>query len=159
MWQRGAGFLLTCLLALTSTSCGKDEKQVALDDLKAGMAVVEYLTRHDILMISNFPHRYPRQRAKDFVKWVFSPRAQRVWPVTEAMIEANPDLEGWRNLPGHPLLPKTVQLVPNEPDPQYERQVVVKAGEGPDSIIAEAYLSPDTPPVFQREFSLPELQI
>lgn len=158
-WSRWTGFLLICALTFTGTACGKDDKQVALDDLQSGLAVVAYLTRHDILMISSFPYRYPRHRAEDFVKWVFSPDAEHVWPITEKMIDANPDLEGWRDLPGHPLLPKTVHLVPNEPDPQYEKQVVVKAGDRPDSIVAEAYLTADTPPVLQQEFLLPELHI
>lgn len=153
-------FLMASLLTAAAAGCSqKDEKQVALDDLKSGIAVVEYLTRHDILLISNFPHLYRRQRAKDFVEWMFSAAAQPTWPITEAMIDANPELEGWRTLPGHPLLPTTVHLVPDEPDPQYQQQVVVRAGDDPDSILAEAYLTANTPPVFTREFILPELHI
>lgn len=153
--MRGIGIIVLTAGALAG--CADDPKEVARDDLETGIAVVEYLVRHDILLISSFPQLYPRTRPVDFIEWMFSPASRLAWPVTEAMIEDNPKLEDWRNIPGYPVLPKSVHLVAHEPDPQYEKQVVVKAGDGPDSILVEAYLTPDAPPVLTRELMFPEL--
>ncbi len=157
--MRGICLGLVVLTMLVGGPAGcADKKKVALNDLETGIAVVEYLLRHDILLISSFTRLYPRTRPRDFIEWMFSAASKPDWPVTEAMIEANPKLEDWRDIAGYPVLPKSVHLVPHEPDPQYQKQVVVKVGDGTDSILAEAYLTPDAPPVLSRDLMFPELQ-
>lgn len=153
------GLLILALAASTLAGCAEAKKKTDLKDLETGIAVVAYLLRHDILLISSFPQLYPRTRPGDFIQWMFSPASKNDWPVTEAMIEANPNLEDWQGIPGYPVLPKSIHLVPEKPDPRYQKQVVVKTGDGPDRILVEAYLTPDAPPVLQRELILPELKI
>jgi len=51
--MRGIGIVV--LTAGVLAGCAEDPKKVALDDLETGIAMVEYLVRYDILLISSFP--------------------------------------------------------------------------------------------------------
>ncbi len=102
--------------------------------LEQGVASMKYMTSKKFLSRSAFSSLYPEQNPSDFVQYIFSTMGSAEWPV--AFDEG--EKEQLRSI-GVPIMPNNLAIVPNEPDPKNQLQVVVKADDGAGLVIIEAY--------------------
>ena len=125
-------------------------------ELRKGIAVVRYMSAPRQLQRSSFLLAYPNGTSEQFLSWMFSPMGVAEWPPYEEGLEFSPEEEAMIRKTGMPFIPANLVLIPQEPDLEKGRQVVIRANRG--LLIAEGYESPEEPPVVVKKWIFQELE-
>ncbi len=110
--------------------------------LEQAVKSVEYMTTKRHLARSAFGVYHPEQKPSDFVEYMFSTMGSAEWPVAFDDFEE----EQLRSI-NVPIMPNDIPIEPNNPNPEYTMQVVVKADDEAGLVIIEAYEGSATTPV------------
>ena len=98
---------------------------------------------------------YPEGTSEQFLNWMFSPMGVAEWPPYEGGMEFSLEEEKMVRKTGMPFLPEGLLLMPNEPDLEKGRQVVIHVDTENRRLIAEGYENPSDPPVVIKEWEFP----
>lgn len=123
-------------------------------DFEGGFEVVRWWTSPFARTRSAFSYSYPEQKPSQLIAYVFSPLGASEWPPMEGSGEFSPEEESMIRGSGQPLIPAGLAFVSDGPDPDKQRQIVLRADDAQNMIIAEAYADPVKPPVERREYRL-----
>ncbi len=124
-------------------------------EIRKGIAVVRYMSAPRQLKRSSFLLTYPSGTSEQFLSWMFSPFGASEWPPYEGGIEFGPDEEAMIRKTGVPFIPANLVLIPQEPDSEKGKQVVIRAERG--LLIAEGYEDPNEPPVIVEEWPFQQI--
>jgi hypothetical protein len=127
-------------------------------DLKAGSAVIQYMSRTRTLSRSTFSAVFPNGTPRQFVSWLFSDMGAAEWPWTEEEAASDPMTKEQAAAIRAPLVPKDVDFVHTAPDPSRGKQIVVKWNDAKRVVIVEGYVDPAQPPVLVEEWEFPKVQ-
>lgn len=114
-------------------------------ELRKGIAVVRYMSAPRQLKRSSFQLTFPSGTSEQFLDWMFSPFGASEWPPYEGGVEFGPEEEAMIRKTGVPFISANLVLIPQEPDLEKGRQVVIRA-EG-NLLVAEGYENPEESPV------------
>lgn len=150
-------FILFCFVAgLLISFLGCSEP--GPPDVEQAIRVVRYMSAANQIKRSSFLAAYPQGKPSQFVTWMFSPFGYVEWPYFQSFAESDPvAMEEARSI-RMPLVPDSVAIVPNFPDPKKGKQVVVKADDERGMIIVEAYMDSQEPPLMAREWKFPKVK-
>ncbi len=118
--------------------------------------VVRYVSSKHQLKRSSFPALAGEKSPSQFVKWMFSAMGSAEWYMVDASGEFSSDELKMIKKTGVPLLPPDVTIVPDKPNFERGKQVVVKSDNVKNMIVIESYLDPKEPPVRTREWEFPK---
>jgi hypothetical protein len=127
-------------------------------ELRKGIAVVKYMSAPRQLQRSSFLLAYPNGTPEQFLSWMFSPLGVAEWPPYEGGLEFNPEEEAMIRKTGMRFIPVGLVLVPQEPDMEKGRQVVIKADTAQRLLIAEGYESPYDSPAVVKKWLFPGIE-
>ncbi len=125
-------------------------------ELRKGIAAVRYMSAPRQLQRSSFLVAYPNGTSEQFLSWMFSPLGVAEWPPYEGGLEFSVEEESMIRKTGIPFIPTDLALIPQEPDLEKGRQVVIRAGRG--LLIAEGYENPTESPVVVKKWPFQELE-
>ncbi len=144
------GFLL--LLPLFYMDFGDTE----YPGLQKAERVVRYVSSKRQLKRSSFTAFAGENTPSRFVKWMFSSMGYAEWYMVDAPGEFSAEELKMIKKTGVPLLPPDVAIVPDKPNPERGKQVVVKPDNARNMIIVESYLDPQGAPVRTGEWEFPK---
>lgn len=121
-------------------------------ELRKGIAVVRYMSSERQIKRSSFLLAYPEGTPEQFLSWMFSPMGLVEWPPYEGGLEFSPEEERMVKKTGIPFLPKDLLLVPDEPELEKGRQVVIQADNEGRRLIVKGYENPSDLPVVIKEW-------
>ncbi|MFH0991579.1 MAG: hypothetical protein V1799_16355 [bacterium] len=125
-------------------------------DLEQAAKAVEYLVAPFSAPKVSFFAVLPNGTPKQFVSWFFSSMGSADWPPIEGTSEFSPDeLASMRQI-GIPLRPKDVFYRHTQPDPNIQKQIVLKWNDTEGTVILEGYIDPKQSAVLTRSFKLPK---
>ena len=119
-------------------------------ELRKGIAVVRYMSAPRQLQRSSFLLSYPDGTSEQFLSWMFSPLGAAEWPPYEGGLEFSAEEEAMIRKTGIPFIPANLVLIPQEPDLEKGKQVVIRAERG--LLIVEGYENPEEPPVVVKQW-------
>ncbi len=125
-------------------------------DLRKGIAVVKYMSSESQLKRSSFLATYPGGTPEQLLKWMFSPMGAAEWPPREGGLEFSPEEEKMVKRTGVPFIPSGLVLIPNEPDFEKGRQVVIRADTENRLLIVEGYENPSDQYVIEKKWVFPK---
>ncbi|MEK9628030.1 MAG: hypothetical protein VW455_03315 [Nitrospinota bacterium] len=149
----GIGFILVLPLFYLS-NCSAPTENI---ELRKGIDVLRYMSSEGQLKRSSFIAGYPEGTPEDFLNWMFSEMGAAEWPPYEGGMEFSPEEEAMVKKTGIPFIPKNLLLIPNEPEMERGRQVVIIADNENNQLIAEGYEDPAELPVVIKKWAFPEL--
>lgn len=127
-------------------------------ELRQAVDVVRHITSPRELGKSSFRFSTGEKFPSDFVKWMFSAMGTAEWYIVDQPgVEFSADELKAMKKGGIPLLPQDVRVVRDKPDPQYEKQIVVKPDDARRMIIVDIYLNPNGAPLRTREWAFPSI--
>ena len=126
-------------------------------ELRQAEKVLRHVSSEQQIQESSFPMVQIEKTPSNFVNWMFSPLGTAGWHVSENYSEFSSD-EMKIIKQNAPVVPKNVDIFANHPKFTRGKQVVVKADDSRNVLIAEAYLKPNRKPVFVSEWPFPELE-
>ena len=146
--------LLSITLFLIITHSHKRTKSEPTEFEKAANAVHWMILPHN-LSRSAFTVAFPEGLPSEFVNYMFSDMGVAEWPPYEDSGEFSPEELKFIRIP---LIPKDIELVPLYPDPEVEKQLVIKFDDNRGMLIVEGYNDPEQEPVLVREWNLPRVE-
>ncbi len=146
----GLGFLL--MLPLFYLDYGDSE----YPSLQKAENVVRYVSSKRQLKRSSFHAISGEKKPSRFVQWMFSNIGYAEWYMVDAPGEFHAEELKMIKKSGIPLIPPDVAIVANKPNPERNKQVVVKADNTKNKILVESYLNPQNPPVRSHEWDFPQ---
>ncbi len=117
--------------------------------LSQAVASVSYMTSERWIARSAFQATYPDRKPSDYVSYLFSDLGVAEWPIAIDEQERQQ-----LRAAGIPPLPPGIPLVPNRPDPNHERQVVIRADDTEDVVIIEVYETSNSQAIFSQSRKL-----
>ncbi len=132
------------------------ETETISSEIKRGVHVVQYMAAKRQIQRSSFRFTHPEGKPSDYVNWMFSALGAAVWPDTEDMAEMDPMIAEQAKSIGAPLIPKGVRILPLSPNPEFEKQIVVKFDNDRRLLIVEGYLDSKGIPVITKELKFPD---
>jgi hypothetical protein len=144
------GFLL--MLPLFYMDFGDTE----YPSLQKAEGVVRYVSSKRQLKRSTFSALAAEKTPSQFVKWMFSPMGSAEWYMVDEPGELSSEELRMIKKTDAPLLPPDVIIVPDKPNLEHGKQVVVKTDDVKSMLIVESYLDPKEPPVRTREWEFPK---
>ena len=121
---------------------------------KAANAVHWMIVPHN-LSRSAFTVAFPEGLPSEFINYMFSDMGVAEWPPYEDSGEFSPEEIRAMRIP---LIPKEIELVPLYPDPEVDKQLVIKFDDSRRMVIVEGYSEPKQEPVLVREWNLPRVE-
>jgi len=155
-WKRwgvavGFGFLIVLSLFYV------DYEDSDYPELRKAVRVVRHTSARNELRRSSFMVIKGDKTPSQFVSWMFSPMGTAEWYMPEDSMEFTAEE---MKMVGRvaPLVPKDVAIVPDQAGAELGKQVVVISDDARKMIVVEAYLNPNKPPVFIKEWKFPEFK-
>lgn len=105
------------------------------------------------LVNSAFPYVYPDCRASEWVSYLFSTLGSAEWPPRAGQEFSEQEARIARIA----VLAEDVAVVPLRPRRNFARQLVIGFDDGHNLVTADAYAAWNQPPVFQREWTVPQV--
>ena len=127
-------------------------------ELRKGIAVVRYMSAERQLKRSSFLVAYPNGTPDQFLSWMFSSMGVAEWPPYEEGVEFSSEEEKMIRKTGMPFIPAGLFLVPEEPDLEKGRQVVIHADIENHRLIAEGYEDPSNLPAITETWEFPQIK-
>ncbi len=124
-------------------------------ELNRAIRVVRYMSAESQLERTAFRPVYPEGNPEQFVKWMFSTLGSAVWPPVEGGLEFGREEQKMIQKTGIPLLPAGVSLVPEKPDVEKGKQVVVSGDDERQMLVVEGYLDAQDAPALIKEWRFP----
>lgn len=132
-------FLLTILLGCYGA---------ADQDLNQAMRALQSMSSPSFLSRSCYSVLYPQGKASDYVSYLFSDLGVAEWPPTESEDDT---FSAELKKSGQPVFPQGVVIRHEKPDPDAEKQIVVRSGDANNEIIYEGFLKGTAAPVLTRK--------
>jgi hypothetical protein len=124
--------------------------------LQKAESVVRKVSSKRQLKRSSFSALAGEKTPSQFVQWMFSPMGSAEWYMVDTPGEFSSEELKMIKKTGVPLLPPDVTIVPNKPNLEHGKQVVVKTDNVKNLIIVESYIDPKESPVRTLEWEFPK---
>jgi hypothetical protein len=146
------GKLLLFLWLITIVAC----TQSGPPELEQAADVVGDMLKPINLSRSMYSVAFPNGRPSQFVSYMFSTMGSAEWPPSEEWVD---EIEREQMAAiGQTLIPAGVAIVPQTPDSDLGKQLVVTFDNDRAVVIAHGYEDPVAEPVVSREWKIPQVE-
>lgn len=132
-----------CFITILSGCSGTGDQE-----LEQAMRAVESMASPSFLSRSCYSVLYSDGKSSDYVSYLFSHLGVAEWPSVESENDA---FTAELKKSGRPVFPEGVAIIYQKPDPEAEKQIVVRSDDESNEVLYEGFLKGTAAPVLMRK--------